>query len=80
MSSMTSKSKANGSTGTDAISTPAWEMGGAWLEQEARDEDIRRRAYEIYLSRGEEPGLDLDDWLQAEREIAGAVLSLARAS
>src|SRR5882762_7622541 len=35
----------------------------------ARDEKIRRRAYEIYLERGEQPGRELDDWLQAEREL-----------
>jgi len=35
----------------------------------ARDEEIRRRAYEIYLERGEQPGRELDDWLQAEREL-----------
>jgi hypothetical protein len=34
-----------------------------------RDEEIRRRAYEIYLERGEQPGRELDDWLQAEREL-----------
>jgi len=34
-----------------------------------RDEEIRRRAYEIYLERAaNNPGRDLDDWLQAERE------------
>ena len=33
-----------------------------------RHEEIRRRAYEIYLERGEQPGHELDDWLQAERE------------
>lgn len=32
-------------------------------------EEIRRRAYEIYLERGEQPDCDLDDWLQAEREV-----------
>ena len=36
----------------------------------AREQDIRRRAYELYLERGEEPGRDLEDWLQAERELA----------
>ena len=36
----------------------------------AREQEIRRRAYEIYLARGEEPGHDLEDWLQAERELA----------
>ena len=34
-----------------------------------REEKIRRRAYEIYLDRGGEPGHDLEDWLQAEREL-----------
>jgi Protein of unknown function (DUF2934) len=32
-------------------------------------EEISRLAYEIYLERGGEPGHDLDDWLQAEREL-----------
>jgi hypothetical protein len=36
----------------------------------AREEEIKHRAYEIYLERGEEPGRDLEDWLQAERELA----------
>jgi len=36
------------------------------------DEEIRHRAYEIYLERGEQPGCDLDDWLQAERELQRA--------
>ena len=39
------------------------------VENSARDEDIRRRAYEIYRERGEQPGRELDDWLQAEREL-----------
>jgi hypothetical protein len=32
-------------------------------------EEIARRAYEIYLTRGGEPGRELDDWLQAERDL-----------
>jgi hypothetical protein len=36
----------------------------------AREEEIKRRAYEIYLERDEEPGRDLEDWFQAERELA----------
>ncbi len=31
---------------------------------------IARRAYEIYLSRGGNHGSDVEDWLQAEREVA----------
>lgn len=45
------------------------------LGNAGRDEDIRRRAYEIYLDRGEQPGRDLDDWLQAERELQPALLA-----
>ena len=32
-------------------------------------EDIARRAYVIYEQRGGFPGAELDDWLQAEREL-----------
>ncbi len=31
--------------------------------------EIATRAYEIFLSRGALHGYDLDDWLQAEREL-----------
>jgi hypothetical protein len=34
------------------------------------DEEIRLRAYQIFLNRGGEHGHDLEDWLHAEREIA----------
>ena len=33
------------------------------------DEDIAQRAYALYEARGREEGHDLDDWLQAEREL-----------
>jgi len=32
-------------------------------------EQIRQRAHEIYLARGGAAGHELDDWLQAEREL-----------
>lgn len=35
----------------------------------ASDEQIRARAYDIYLSRGGAPGSEMEDWLQAEREL-----------
>ena len=38
---------------------------------------IARRAYELYEQRGRENGHDWDDWLQAERELAGADASTA---
>jgi len=34
-----------------------------------RHQEIRRRAYEIYLERNGLPGDELDDWLRAEREL-----------
>jgi hypothetical protein len=38
---------------------------------------IARRAYELYTARGREHGHDVDDWLQAERELRHAVRSTA---
>jgi Protein of unknown function (DUF2934) len=34
------------------------------------EERIRLRAHELYIDRGNESGSELDDWLQAEDEIA----------
>lgn len=33
------------------------------------EEDIRARAYQMYLERGGHHGLDFDDWLRAEQEL-----------
>jgi hypothetical protein len=57
---MSSKSKEHQNIETQAASAP---QEGAGLEQ------IRIRAYEIYLERGGQPGHDLDDWIQAERDL-----------
>lgn len=40
-------------------------------------EQIELRAYEIYLQRGGSVGGELEDWLQAERELLGADVSAA---
>ena len=37
--------------------------------------DIARRAYELYLARGCDAGHDVEDWLQAERELQETVAS-----
>jgi hypothetical protein len=64
---MASKAKATGS----ADST----QPGAAVEERERlphstdEQEIRHRAYEIYLQRGAQPGYELEDWLQAEREL-----------
>jgi len=36
------------------------------------EQDIAFRAHEIFLKRGATPGSELDDWLQAERELTAA--------
>lgn len=38
------------------------------------EDQISRRAYELYLARGGEAGHDLEDWLRAEKEIMHADL------
>jgi hypothetical protein len=42
----------------------------------ASQDSIRERAFQIYESRGSQPGHDTQDWLYAERQIAdGQVVS-----
>ena len=36
------------------------------------EQRIRRRAYELYIQRGNQSGSEQDDWLQAEEEIRRA--------
>jgi hypothetical protein len=33
------------------------------------DDEIRRRAYELYQQRGSSPGSEAEDWFTAEREV-----------
>jgi Protein of unknown function (DUF2934) len=40
--------------------------------------DIQVRAYELYEQRGKEPGHELEDWLQAEAELARVAQSQIR--
>ena len=64
---MSSNPRGSASAESNEVSTQAEE---APITSAERDEDsIRRRAYEICLERGSEPGRELDDWLQAEREL-----------
>ena len=39
--------------------------------REPTDEEIARRAYELYLARGRQDGRAADDWLRAEQELRG---------
>ena len=43
------------------------------------EKQIQQRAYELYEQRGRTDGHDLEDWLQAEREIKGRLGSAATA-
>jgi hypothetical protein len=36
------------------------------------EEQIQRRAYELYILRGNESGSEVDDWLQGEEEARRA--------
>jgi hypothetical protein len=40
------------------------------------DTEIARRAYDRYLARGREDGHDVEDWLQAERELNGSTVAV----
>ena len=64
---MASKAKLIGSTEPMQTETAAEEREG--LLDQTREQEIRNRAYEIYLQRGEQPGDELSDWLQAEGEL-----------
>lgn len=37
----------------------------------ADEDEVRRRAYDRYLARGEGGGDDVSDWLEAERDVHG---------
>jgi Protein of unknown function (DUF2934) len=64
---MTSKAKTIGRTDPAQPGTAVEERER--LEQSTREQEIRDRAYEIHLQRGAQPGHELEDWLQAEREL-----------
>ena len=75
---MSAKTETDRIAETEAIPTQVGtceDAVGNW----ARDGEIRRRAFEIYLERGDEPGCELDDWLQAERELESGVIWLTQA-
>lgn len=39
------------------------------LDTSPSRQDVARRAYELFQARGAEPGHDLENWLDAEREL-----------
>jgi hypothetical protein len=43
------------------------------------EEMVQKRAYELYVLRGNESGSEMDDWLQAEDEVRDAAEQSAKA-
>ena len=64
---MTSRAKIIGRTDPSGSETAVEETEG--LVHLIHEQQIRNRAYEIYLQRGRQPGYELEDWLHAEREL-----------
>jgi len=65
---MASKAKTVGSTDSTQPGTAVEEREE--LLHSTGEQQIRDRAYEIYLQRGAQPGYELEDWLQAQRELS----------
>ena len=74
MAKKTSRSEANDSTaavtpekrGARARTAPEQHWTG---RNDPTEQDIRDRAYQMYLERGAHHGGDFDDWLRAEDEL-----------
>jgi Polyketide cyclase / dehydrase and lipid transport/Protein of unknown function (DUF2934) len=52
---------------TAATSTPEGSSYHTFLEPD--DEEIARRAYHLYLARGQTAGHEMDDWMEAKRQL-----------
>jgi hypothetical protein len=63
---------------TERAATVADPAPKSWAQPAAvSSRDVARRAYDLNLARGREDGHDVDDWLQAERELRDAASSIA---
>lgn len=71
---MASKAKLIRSTGAAEPETAVERREG--LPQSTREQEIRKRAYEIYLQRGGLSGGEVEDWFQAERELSTNLTAL----
>jgi hypothetical protein len=60
---------ANGATGSPRPTRASTRGNGSGGERFNDPDAIAKRAYEIYLNRGGQHGADLDDWLEAERQL-----------
>lgn len=66
---MSSKSKEYQNVESHATSSAQGEEVKPSAADSLHFEEIRIRAYKIYVEHGAQPGHDLEDWLQAEREL-----------
>jgi hypothetical protein len=67
--------KKKGDVDSELRSTPFQPQADETSKRQApTHEEIRRRAYEIYLERGGLPGNEIDDWHRAERELEKVAL------
>jgi hypothetical protein len=66
---MVSKKKGNGAQAPSVEQTEE-----ASVNHGPTQDQIRLRAYQIYLERGGHHGQELDDWLRAERELQKVAL------
>src|SRR5713101_6767456 len=71
MTAMNKRNVEAGGRNTKPVQHPADDTS---IPRMPSHEEIRRRAYEIYLERGDLPGDELDDWLRAERELQKVAL------
>jgi hypothetical protein len=58
-----------GSGGNGGVSSGAHGEARTGAKDGASDDDIARRAYEIYAARGAQTGYDLQHWVEAERPL-----------
>jgi len=58
-----------GESGSTTATLPS-SVGDTTVSESDRDR-IAARAYELYLARGGSHGMDMEDWLTAEREVRG---------
>jgi len=50
---------------------PGSDSGENAQKSSPSEDAVRERAYELYVARGRTPGHDIEDWIQAKRELAG---------
>ena len=62
------KSEKGRTTGATTVRTSAMPRP-TYVSEQQTDADVSRRAFEFYEARGCDDGHDVEDWLQAEREL-----------